>query len=217
MEERMVRKIDRRSFLAGAGATLLLSGSERAATTILGPATPMGVPTRAWVEQPTIVRQQCPERCWAASISMIFAAYGHPIDQKKIVAKTFGSLVCAAAGSPTTMGVALSQSWVDDNGTPFDSQVVAAYDVMNGINAIDNSYIVDELASDRPLLYANTHRAMVNVTVEYFDTPNGPDVRGVGVLDPWPYNPAFHMLSPPEMVPAHLGGQMTFLASVRIS
>lgn len=208
--------MNRRSFLLAA-TSLAISPLAHASQQVIGPAGPMGIPTRAWVARPDIVRQQCPEWCWAASASMIFAAHGHPVDQKKIVASVFGGLACAPAGKTLTMGQVLSSSWVDDSGAAFQSTVNAAYDPMDDIVAINNAVIADELRQNKPLLYANTHHAMVVCEADFFATPMGPNVQRVGVLDPWPYSPSFHFLSPAEMVPMHLGGQMTFLASVDIA
>jgi hypothetical protein len=110
----------------------------------------------------------------------------------------------------------LSSQWLDDFGRPFLARVSAAYDYGNGINAITNQFIVNELLADRPLLYGNSHHAMVVGQADYFDTPMGPNIQAVGVFDPWPGSPPFHPLSPPELVPAHMGGQMNFLAAVSV-
>lgn len=146
---------------------------------------------------------------------MIFSFYGHPVDQKRIVTSMFGNLVCAGANT-TVIGTALSGHWVDDHGTPFQSRVVAAFDPANGINAINNAIIVNELLNNRPMLYCNTHHAMVNVGVDFIPTPAGPNVVNVGVADPWPLSPSFHPLSCPEIIPVP-AGQMTFLATVRVT
>jgi hypothetical protein len=146
---------------------------------------------------------------------MIFAAHGHPVDQKKIVERVFGQLACAP-GPALQVAQVLSAQWEDDNGDEFQSTVTAAYDFSNQILAIDNSIIISELARDSPLLYANTHHAMVICETDYFSTPYGPNIRNVGVLDPWPYSPAFHPLQPQEAYPVHTGGQMMFLAAVAI-
>lgn len=189
----------------------------QAASRMIGSPTPFGVPMQAFVEHPDLLQQKCPEWCWAASISMIFAYYEHAVDQVRIVTETFGAPVCQSSNGPIPVIANLNRQWVDDDGDGFGCRIVAGYDAFDGINAINNAFIVNELGNDRPLFYANKHHAMVVVAVEYFATPMGPDVRAVGVLDPWPYNnPGFHSLAPSEMIPASLGGDMTFLASVRI-
>ena len=147
---------------------------------------------------------------------MIFAAHGHFVSQEIIVARVFGGLVCQPAGNGLTMAKALSASWTDMSGNQFQSHVVAAYDQMAGVSAITNNFIIDELANDRPILYANTHHAMVLTAVDYFETPSGPNVVAAGVLDPWPASPGFHPLTQPEIFPVFSGGQMMFLAAVHI-
>src|SRR5579859_997156 len=108
----------RRGFLTNSlAATLAIGGGAHAASWPLGYAQTQWGPLpvrRAYVQHPTIVRQECSQWCWAASIAMIFDSQGHPIDQKKIVERTFGGLACAPAGSNLTMARALSTNWVDD-------------------------------------------------------------------------------------------------------
>ncbi|MBT9329833.1 hypothetical protein D0Y96_002185 [Acidipila sp. 4G-K13] len=161
--------------------------------------------------------QQCPEWCWAASISMVFKFFGHPLDQKTIVARKYHSLVCMSALSASQIASDLSDSWTDDNGDDFSSELTAAYDFRAGVLAIDNAIIVNELLNGRPLLYCNTQHAMVVCAADYRPGPVEPAIDGIAVMDPWPYSPRIHPLSPPEMIPAHMGGQMTFLASVDIT
>jgi hypothetical protein len=162
-------------------------------------------------------RQLCPEWCWATSISMIFGFHGHPIDQTEIVAQTYGVVACVPAGSSSTIAQDLSRQWVDDNGVGFTSRIVAAYDAFNGVFAMNNAIIANELQNNRPLLYCNTHHAMVVCALQVVPTARGPVVAQVDVVDPWPASPGLHPLTPPESVPASAGGQMTFLAAVVVS
>ncbi|MGZ5786365.1 MAG: hypothetical protein ACXWJM_10630 [Ramlibacter sp.] len=150
-------------------------------------------------------------------MAMIFASNGHPIDQRRIVAQTFGTVACTSSGPVINIANALSRSWIDNNGVPFMSQITAAYDVQNGVHNLTNGFIVDQLTNDAPLLYCNQHHAMVLVAMDYLDTPYGPAPQRGGVLDPWPYSSGFHALTTQEMYMAHLGGQMTFLAAVSVT
>jgi hypothetical protein len=210
--------ITRRCFIGTAAAFAVMPNLSAQQCGVVPPGVTL---CRAEVNIPQLIAaintQQCPEWCWAASISMIFGFYGHPIDQKEIVKQTYGNVLCFPAGSSRTIGRALSRRWEDANGDFFKSTVVAAYDPANNINAINNAIIVNELANDHPLLYCNTSHAMVNYAVDYIPTQFGPNVQAVGVVDPWPYSPRLHPLSPAEMrASVFPGGQMTFLASVRV-
>ena len=206
----------RRKFVAGLGVSVV-TGQAFGSMAPLGSPTSAGTPMRVWVENPEIVRQECPEWCWAASSAMIFAAHGHRIDQKKVVERVFHLDVCRPAPATSVIGEVLSGVWQDDSDRVFKSTVVAAYDPSNGIMNIDNTFIMGELAANRPLLYANTHHAMVVTAMDYMATPSGIYPQAVGVLDPWPYNHPFHPLDATEMRPSHAGGQMMFLASVNVA
>jgi hypothetical protein len=203
--------MNRRDFtVAGVG---LLSSS----LTLAASASLQGSLQRAWVSYPTLIRQNCPLWCWAASISMIFASHGHRVAQELIVRRTFGAQICVSSGNTSSIANDLSQTWVNSQGRQFDSTISAAYDYWNGINNLDNSLIVEQLTNDKPLLYCNEHHAMVLVSVDYYDTPYGTNIVSAGVLDPWPDGPGYHRLTSREIFPAHNSGQLTFLAAVEVS
>ena len=212
----MGRSMGRRGFALGAAALAVAPMAVRATEIALGPPTPMGQAKRVYANNPYVVQQHCAEWCWAASISMIFGSGGHEIDQLAIVQQSLGAVVCAP-GAPLVIGNALSRNWVDQSGQSFSSTVTAAYDIYDGINNLDNSFIRDELLANRPLLYCNQHHAMVLVSFDFWDTPMGVRPIAAGVIDPWPYSPHYHPLTLAEMTPAHFNGQMTFVAAVEIA
>jgi hypothetical protein len=148
---------------------------------------------------------------------MIFGFYRHPLSQIAIVAATYGNVVCLPANSSTTIGRDLSRPWRDDNGLVFSSQVVAAYDFFNGFNTFPgNSAIISALRANNPMLYCNKSHAMVLHSVNYLDTPNGPNITRADVIDPWPFSQRSHQLSQAELFRADFGGEMTFLAQVQV-
>jgi hypothetical protein len=214
--------MDRRNFIRTAcigGASLAAASGARAAIQNLGFVPSMYGPVqaqRAFVQRPARITQECAQWCWAASCSMIFSMFNHPFDQTQIVQRVFGGLVCAPAAAGILMAQVLSDSWTDTSGTGFSSHLTAAYDPQAGVVAINNAILVNELINDRPLLYANKHHAMVVVSADFVPSPMGPSVVAVGVLDPWPYSPAYHPLNQAELMPAHMGGDMMFLASVSV-
>ena len=192
-----------------------ISGLARAAQTCAVVAPGVQLCEVAVAPQLQRVTQECPMWCWAASISAIFDFYGHPVPQEAIVQRVFGAVACVGSGPTINIGRALSVDWVDANGNRFSSRVVGAYDPGNGINTLNNVQILNEIGTNRPMLYCNTHHAMVIHGLRYIAGPM-PNIREVAVTDPWPASPAYHPLSGPEMVPSLMGGQMTFLAAVRV-
>ncbi|MCK8783904.1 hypothetical protein M0638_05850 [Roseomonas sp. NAR14] len=206
--------MERRAFLLSAASAAILPKPAGAAGGCVS-MTAMGPLCRVYVERPRIIKQDCAQWCWAASAAMIFAMHGYQVDQQRIVQAVFGQQACLPSPS-IVMARVLSARWTDNDGNDFSASLRAAYDFGNGINAITDGFIVDEIRNNRPLLYGNGHHAMVLSQVDFVDTPSGPLIQGSGVFDPWPWSPDFHPLSPPELVPAHRGGQLNFLAAVDV-
>jgi hypothetical protein len=204
--------VNRRNFLA-------ISGVAGAGHILHAQCGPMGC--RAQINFPSVALaatlQNCPEWCWAASISMVFKFFGHPVAQERIVMQTYGQLACWPAFQYQIVSANLNKCWTDDLGSTFRSTLSAAYDAQAGVFAINNAMIINELLNQRPLLYGNTHHAMVIVGANYAPGPAGPVINEVDVMDPWPLNPRLHPLSPAEMFPVQSGGRMAYLASIEVS
>ncbi len=201
--------MDRRSFIFGAAGLAMSPGcclAKAVSASYL-------LARRAYVACPEFVRQECPQWCWAASASMIFASLGHPIDQKRIVAGANHVLACMAQQSGIITSV-LNAGWIDDNGAPFWPHVDASYDQVNREITITVDFIIEALLQNRPLLYANAHHCMVLAAIDYLETPAGTSIINANVLDPWPGAAPIHPLTPAELRPAFVGGQMTYLAAV---
>lgn len=209
--------MNRRSFLASTAAASIGLGLE-SRRVWSQPAPIVSVDTQAILN--ALQLQQCNSWCWAACLSTFFNFYGHPMDQKEIVAARFGSpMVCQ--GDPKVIAVVtgLNKTWTDDNGVSFTSKINAAYDYNRGINTLTNRMIINELANGRPLYFGTKQHAMILFRAQYVDNPGLPDARilGVRVADPFPGFDRTHLLPVADMTPAEAGGNMIFCASVSIS
>lgn len=94
--------------------------------------------------------QEQSEWCWAASISMLFGYYGHPVSQEQIVRQAFGQLV-NMPGSPALISQALNREWVDTRGKHFRSSAIYS-DAAAGGGAVNNDVIANELADVRSVV-----------------------------------------------------------------
>jgi hypothetical protein len=159
----------------------------------------------------TYRRQEMPNWCWAASISNIFAFYGHTVTQKDIVYAATGKKADSTA-SPAMIAAQVNRPWADADGEKFEAHLAAAYDVFAHVLAINNRYIVNELSHGRPLLVCNTHHCMVITAVDF--TPLS--VRAVWVFDPLPSAEPFHQLPYEEAKRMDLGGQLTFVGALTV-
>lgn len=169
----------------------------------------------AFVARPAFIKQDCLIDCWAASTSMLFATHGHFVDQNAIVMRIFG-VPCKNSGDTGPIVAALNATWVDSKNNTFQSTVTAAYDFFAGVNNLSNGLMVSELSNNNPLLYCNVTHCMMVYRADYFDTPIGPNIQRVGVMDPM-VGP--RLLSLPEMIARSISpqGQMTFLASTQVT
>lgn len=178
----------------------------------------LGPAFRSYVPYPVLIQQSCPLWCWAASVSMIFSHYDHPVSQDKIVNTLFGEKACARSSDPVNIVNALNTRWVDDEGTPFTSRVSTIADSHSGASAQHNEKITQYLDANKPLLYCNGHNCMVLISVEYILTSKGPDIIAAGVMDPYPGVSVngFRVLEAPELSFAPQG-KATFIAAVDIA
>ncbi|GEM_PF-544730 len=128
--------------------------------------------------------------CWAAAISGVFAFYGHPVSQARIVQQAYGGVV-NMPGSPQAIMASLNRPWVDDAGVSF--RVTADVYSANWVTA------AQDLAQNQPLIVGSLGHAMVVTATEYWRMPNGAgQTQFVTVRDPWPTNPRRRQLTPRE-------------------
>jgi hypothetical protein len=209
--------MNRRRFLAIAATPLFTT--DIAAHMTCAPV-PFGVECRREVafasfSQQAYQSQAMSQWCWAACISMLFSYYGHTVTQAQIVTEVYGEPVNMPAGAGSVIARQLNRGWVDDRGRPFRSHVTAAYDYDARLFNVDNTWLINELTRNRPVVLGTFTHAVVMTSMEYVNTPSGPKVTGVGVFDPWPGRGA-RRLSLKEMVPMHRDGGLRFAATIRV-
>jgi len=166
--------------------------------------------------QTAFQNQQSSQWCWAAAISMLFSYYKHPVSQQAIVQSLYGATVNLPSGPGWNIASRVNTSWVDANGQRFRAQLTGAYDYDAGVMTVNNAMLVNELDQDRPVIIGTRGHAVVGTAIQYYVTPAGPYITGIGVFDPWPGRGA-RGLDPREMLAIHMGGDLRFLATVRVN
>lgn len=167
--------------------------------------------------QPSFSSQQASQWCWAATISNLFAYYGHDVSQARVVSEVYGTVANMRSGDYSNMSRLLNRSWQDQSGQRFTSRLVAALDIANGINAINNDAIRDALDDDRPLVIGTTNHAMLVVGMRYTEYGGRvAQVVGVDLFDPWP-GQGFRPARREEVTPVPLGGTLMFIADAKVT
>lgn len=148
--------------------------------------------------------------CWAASISAIFAYYGHPVAQERIVAKVFGQTVNLPAYG-RQIAAATEGSWIDERGRPFQAGCEVLWDQDAFFGRPDAlAETAWELSAGNPLIIGCISHAMVLTALLYtLDQTGGIWPQAVTVRDPWP-GQGRRYLSPQEVAGTR------FLAKVRL-
>lgn len=148
--------------------------------------------------------QEHREWCWAASISMVFGYYHHPVDQQRIVKETWGQVADMPA-QPSDIVRDLNRSWVDDNGRKFQS--------FGDVLSTNANTAVQDLQANHPIIVgALGHATVLTALVTTIDlaTSQWAVVQAI-VRDPWPANGGKRVLSPVEW------GNIAFAARIRLT
>jgi|ERR1019366_7363003 hypothetical protein len=161
--------------------------------------------------------QNCPAWCWAASISMLFRLYGHPIDQTAIAKVVYGPNPPCKTAQPSAILKLLNRRWTDDNGDDFSCRTTSLYDSFAEIDNFTPQNAVDNLTNGDAMLLCTTHHCMVLTGIQYINTSAGPNIVVMGVADPWPSSSGLRNLAVPEGRKITGGGQMTILATVDVN
>lgn len=189
-----------------------------AATTLTSTSSAQAVRTASVaLRRPVFAAQQASQWCWAASVSNLFAYYGHDVSQARIVAEVYGTVANMRSGDYSNLSRLLNRSWQAESGERFSSRLVAALDIANGVSAINNDAIRDALDDDRPLVIGTTNHAMLVTGMRY--TERGGHVAqvvSVDLFDPWP-GAGHRQARPEEVTPVTLGGALMFIADAQIS
>lgn len=159
--------------------------------------------------------QKRSEWCWAASISMIFAFYGHTVSQDRIVSEVYGAPVNMPSGYGINMARQLNRKWKDDDGNCFRATLTGVYDAQAGVDTLTNADLIRELDNDHPILIGTGGHAMVLTAMQYIGNPSQPTITLCGAFDPWPGRGARN-LTLAEVVPIGRGGALAFLATARV-
>ncbi len=207
--------ISRRNFVAGSLATFLATTSKAKAEVFCSGFDYRGLQhCTAGLQLGPIktAQQKCPNWCWAACIEAIFGMHGYHVDQRTIVQKLFGSLVCAPAAGPQIINT-INGKWKDIDGNIFTAYAEPLVDLYFGVNnPFAAANVARELAEGKPLINGAVGHATVLTAMSYLRDQWGNGIpTQLVVRDPWPGNINKRLLTAQE------SSGTNFIAKVSVS
>jgi hypothetical protein len=184
------------------GGPAIVSAQERCKTPDYQGMTACEVGIPSWKGN-AILRQQpsLSQWCWAASMEMVFAHYGHRVPMKRIVTEVYGRTVNLPAPSWTIVQQ-LSREWEDEDGETFSCQCDVLWDTAAGYGKAAPDQIASQyLHRQMPLIIGTQGHAMVLTALSYVkhvvNTSYG-SVTTATVRDPYPGRGGRRVLSQQE-------------------
>jgi hypothetical protein len=209
----------RRHFLAGALAPLVLAKPVSAATRCVPDPKLGGQLCKGFVDirdafQETYHASHDPGALWIACVAVVFAVYGHVIQQPRIAEEAYGDFGNVAMDSGLAVIKPLERVWKDDDGVSFRASMEPVFDSDGGAK-YDQTALIQPLFSGDPLLLMGGGHPVVLTALAYAKG-SAPDRLVAGfVFDPMP------MVGPraldiDEVVPESAGGSLRFAVRAKL-
>jgi hypothetical protein len=209
----------RRHFIAGALAPLVLTKPALAATRCIADPKLGGQLCKGYVDvtkafQETYHASHDPGALWVACVAVVFAVYGHVIQQPRIAAEAYGDFDKVSMDSGLAVIKPLERVWKDDDGESFRASMLPVFDSDAGAK-LDQTALIEPLFGGDPLLLIGGGHPVVLTALAYAKG-SAPDRLVAGfVFDPMP------MVGPraldiDEVVPESAGGSLRFAVRAKL-
>ena len=209
----------RRHFLAGALAPLVLAKSASAAPRCIADPKLGGQLCKSFVDvtnafQETYHASHEPGALWIACVAVVFAVYGHVIQQRRIAEEAYGDFDKVSMDSGLAVIKPLERIWKDDDGASFRASMQPVFDA-DASAKLDQAALIEPLFSGDPLVLMGGGHPVVLTALAYAKG-SAPDRLVAGfVFDPMP------MVGPraldiDEVVPESAGGSLQFAVRAKL-
>jgi hypothetical protein len=164
--------------------------------------------------QETYYARHEPTAIWIACVAVVFASYGHVIQQPRIAEEAYGGFdnIALEKGFPVTLP--LARTWKDDDGATFRATMTPLFDADGG-GKFDQSALIQAVAEGDPLILGGGEHPVVLTAVAYAQS-NVPNRLVAGfVFDPMPLVGP-RALDIDEVVPQSAGGDLRFAVRTKL-
>jgi hypothetical protein len=165
--------------------------------------------------QETYYARREPAAVWIACVAVVFAKYGHVVQQPRIAEEAYGSLDAVPLDKGAKVAAALARKWKDDDGSSFTISVEPMFDGETENTKFDQAALITTVSQGDPVIIMGKSRPVVLTALAY--SPEGSSEKLVAgfVFDPLP------MIGPRalnigEVVPKSAGGDLRFAVHLKL-
>src|SRR5262249_22266443 len=122
--------------------------------------------------QETYHARREPTAIWVACVAVVFAQYGHVIQQLRIAEEAYGGFDGVTLDKGAKVAEALARKWTDDDGTSFKATVEHVFDADAGGSGFDQAALIKAVSNGDPLILMGAAHPVVLTALAY--TPGSP-------------------------------------------
>jgi len=210
----------RRAFLAGAAAPLLLAWPARAnvrcvAAPKLGADLCKTYINVADAFQETYHASHDPGAIWIACVAVVFATYGHVVQQARIATEAYGDYGKIKLDTGAAVAQPLTRTWKDDDGVAFRASFEPVFDNDAAGAKFDPGHLIEAVSNGDPLILIGGENPVVLTALAYAQTGTPARLVAGFVFDPMP------MVGPraldlDEVVPRSAGGDLVLAVRTKL-
>ena len=211
----------RRTFLTAALAPALLATAARANVRCIPDPKHGGKMCKTSIDftdayQETYHARHEPAALWIACVAVVFATYGHVIQQLRITEEAYGGDLAKVDLDSSAAAVApLLRAWKDDDGATFRVSAKPLYDSAPAGAKLDQDALIQSVSNGDPVILVGDRHPVVLTALAYMQRQASQPLVAGFVFDPMP------MVGPraldlDEVVPKSAGGDLQYAVGMKL-
>jgi hypothetical protein len=210
----------RRKFLIGALAPALFVTAARAGVRCIPDPKHGGTMCKTSINftdayQETYHARHEAQNVWIACVAVVFAAYGHVIQQPRIAQEAYGDFGKVTLDTSSAALAPLNRTWKDDDGVAFTASGEVLFDSEAPNAKFDQDALIQAVSNGDPVILVGGGHPVVLTALAYAQKNGSQPLVAGFVFDPMP------MIGPraldiDEVSPESTGGDLRYAVRIRL-